>query len=536
MLETEEVDDDFFTPVAGASLANIFGSAAKTSEEKSNDSLKYVPPKPQNVPPKQEQTKSTECIFACALIGHEWFNNVYTSRGKIGFAIVKIQKTAIHNIVLYDSNKTTLSCTTVSNNLEITIKNNTYISYYDNLKKYWSIYGTKDEVDKIAEHLSKLDVKIQYSSYTEQGPPEPAKVDTKTNTTSEQSEKIDKGSDTDSSINRKTKASILNRMANMGHSVLPTRTVSVERTSDSSDTMETEIQPKHVRHKPVKSVMKKSNIENVTEAQLVRETHQSTMVPKTEPVANIPFYPSSGSQLIPISSTNIITGPNADFGMFMSEQRISNSELRINMNRITDKVDSVLDKINKFEQRESSNIQTDILMKLLSEYENKIKVYEELLKSRNVNNTETVTTSNLCQNDNQIEILTNKISELERINQNKTSEISHLQGAIELLKSQHAEERVKHDNNEGALQQKIINLESSLQRKDDELTEIREKLDNKTNDVEDNIEDKVKNIMNVTFQTVSSKFDNNEVYSGVLVKQIIGAIIKKITMQTLREL
>ncbi|KAH9633975.1 hypothetical protein HF086_001177 [Spodoptera exigua] len=521
MLETEEVDDDFFTPVAG--------------EEKSNDSLKYVPPKPQNIPQKQEQTKSTECIFACALIGHEWFNNIYTSRGKLGFAIVKIQKTAIHNIVLYDSNKTTLSCTTVSSNLEITIKNNTYISYYDNLKKYWSVYGTKDEVNKIAEHLSKLDVKIQYSSYTEQGPPEPTKLDIKTDAASEQNEKIDKGSDTDSSINRKTKASILNRMANMGHSVLPTRTLSIERTSDSSDTMETETQPKPVRHKPVKSVPKKSNVDNATEAPLISETHQRTMVPKSDSMANIPFYPASGSQLIPISSTNIITGSNTDLTMFMSEQRISNSELRINMNRITDKVDSVIDKINKFEQRENSNIQTDILMKLLSEYENKIKVYEGLLKSRNLNNTESVTASNLCQNDYQIGILTKKISELERINQDKTNEVSTLQDEIKLLKSHHAEEKNNHENDEAALHQKIHNLESSLQAKDNELTEIHEKFANKTSDKEDSTEEKVKNIMNVTFQTVSSKFDNDEVYSGVLVKQMVGAIIKKITMQTLKD-
>ncbi|KAF9419268.1 hypothetical protein HW555_004195, partial [Spodoptera exigua] len=493
MLETEEVDDDFFTPVAGASLANIFGLAAKTSEEKSNDSLKYVPPKPQNIPQKQEQTKSTECIFACALIGHEWFNNIYTSRGKLGFAIVKIQKTAIHNIVLYDSNKTTLSCTTVSSNLEITIKNNTYISYYDNLKKYWSVYGTKDEVNKIAEHLSKLDVKIQYSSYTEQGPPEPTKLDIKTDAASEQNEKIDKGSDTDSSINRKTKASILNRMANMGHSVLPTRTLSIERTSDSSDTLETETQPKPVRHKPVKSVLKKSNVDNVTEAPLISETHQRTMVPKSDSMANIPFYPASESQLIPISSTNIITGSNTDLSMFMSEQRISNK------------------------------------------YENKIKVYEGLLKSRNLNNTESVTASNLCQNDFQIEILTKKISELERINQDKTNEVSTLQDEIKLLKSHHAEEKVNHENDEAALHQKIHNLESSLQAKDNELTEIHEKIANKTSDTEDNTEEKVKNIMNVTFQTVSSKFDNDEVYSGVLVKQIVGAIIKKITMQTLKD-
>lgn len=55
-------------------MANIFGNVSKTTEAPANDSLKYVPPKPQNIPPKpkQEQPKTTECVFACALIGHEW--------------------------------------------------------------------------------------------------------------------------------------------------------------------------------------------------------------------------------------------------------------------------------------------------------------------------------------------------------------------------------------------------------------------------------------------------------------------------------
>ncbi|KAJ8734725.1 hypothetical protein PYW08_013975 [Mythimna loreyi] len=474
MLETDEVDDDFFTPVAGTSLANIFGNVSKTNEGKSNESLKYVPPKPQSTIPKQEIIKTTECIFACALIGHEWFNNVYTSRGKLGFAIVKIQKTGAHNIVLYDSNKTTLSCTTISPNLEVTIKNDTYISYYDNLRKYWSIYGTKEEVKKVAEHLTSFEVNINYSSYSDQGPPEPATIEIKTDTIKHQSEKNDVESDTDSSINRKTKASILNRMANMGHSVLPTRNLPVEKTSDSSDTMETEAHPKSVRHKPVKNVIKRNNLENMSETQQITESYQRTVVPKTESIPNIPLYASNAGQLIPMTSTNLITGPSSEMGMFISEQRISNSELRINMNRITDKVDAVLDKINNFEQK-GNTLQTDILMKLLTEYENKIKVYEELLKSsRSDKNIEQVTSAN----DKQVEILKNKLSELEKINQEKSKEVLNLQEEIKLLQSKYAEDKLDHANSEAILLTKISNYENDSIGKDEELADIRKKYEN----------------------------------------------------------
>lgn len=467
------------------------------------------------------------------------FNNVYTSRGKLGFAIVKIQKTGAHNIILYDSNKTTLSCTTISPNLEVTIKNDTYISYYDNVRKYWSIYGTKEEVKKVTDHLASFEVNIQFSSYTDQGPPEPTKVEIKSDITSEQSEKIDKGSDTDSSINRKTKASILNRMANMGQSVLPTRAVPVERTSDSSDTMETDSHPKSVRHKLVKSIIKRHHLENMSESQQITESHQRTIVPKAENIGNIPLYTSHSGQLLPMTSTNLITGPCNEMGMFISEQRISNSELRINMNRITDKVDAVLDKISNFEPKGNSNVQTDILMKLLTEYENKIKVYEELLKSRTDKNVEHITTAIHANNDKQVVILQNKITEFEKINQDKNKEVLNLQEEIKLLKSKYEQDKVDHINNESQLLTTINNLEISNKEKCEQLVDVQNQYENlvtNTSVSNDNIGEKVKNIMNDTFQTISVNFNNNESYTGETVKKIIATVIKKITIQTLSEL
>lgn len=466
------------------------------------------------------------------------FNNVYTSRGKIGFAIVKIQKTSDHNIVLYDSNKTTLSCTTISTKLEVTIKNNTYISYYDNLRKYWSIYGTEEEVKKVTDILTSFEVNINYSTYTDQCPPEPANVDTKTNDTLVQREKIDKGSDTDSSINRKTKASILNRMAHMGHSVLPTRTQSVERTSDSSDTMEVETQSKSVRHKPLKSIIKRNNVENIMpESQHLSEARQK-IVP-VDSVGNVPVYTSHNGQLLPLTSTNVFTSPSNELGMFISEQRISNSELRINMNRITDKVDLVLDKINNFDQKKITNIQTDILLKLLTEYENKIKIYEDLLKSNgDTKLIENMNTSSPANNNKEVEILKNKLSEYEQINQEKIDEISNLQDQIKVLKNKHAEDKLTQANIENDLLKKLSSLENNLKTKDEELANMANKYEilSATNVNEDNTEDKVKNIMNDTFQTISVNFDNNENYSGETVKKIIATVIKKITIRTLSEL
>ncbi|CAH0600584.1 unnamed protein product [Chrysodeixis includens] len=537
MLETEEVDDDFFTPVAGTSLANIFGSTSKIVEEPVNNTLKYIPPKPQNIPPKPkpEQTKTTEVIFACSLFGHEWSNNVYTARGQLGFAIVKIQKSGDHNIILYDSNKTTLSCATISSNLA-------YISYYDNLKKYWSIYGTEDKITKVAEHLTSLGVTINHTANENQGPPNPVTIETKTNIPTELS-KTDKESDTDSSVNRKTKASILNRMATMGHSVLPTRAQHTEVTSDSSDTMDTEVQLKTVRHKPVKSVIKKSTTETIMQqSQQSSDASELVVLPKTEPIDKVSVYTTHSSQLLPVTNSSIFTCPSNEFSMFISEQRISNSELRINMNRITDKVDSVLNKISNFDQKGNTNLQTDILMKLLAEYETKIKIYEELLKSRNdkpsIDNI--LTTAAISKNDKEIELLKNKISDLEKLNEDKCKEVSNLQTELQLLQNKCDAEKVAQSKERDQLCKKIFDLDTIVTAKDVEIADLNKKylsVSDDTKSVKDqNIGDKVKNIMNDTFQTISVNFDDSQSYSGESVKKIVATVIKKITIQTLIDL
>lgn len=532
MLETDDVDDDFFTPVAGTSLANIFGSN-RNKEETVNDSLKYVPPKPETIPKKTEQPKATECVLACALIGNEWCNNVYISRGKLGFAIVKIQKTGDHNIILYDSNKTTLSSTCITTSFTVTIKNNTYLSYYDSLQKYWSIYGTVEEIKKISEVLENLQVNVSYSSYLDKGPPEPNKTEMKENILLKESLQS-KESDTDSSVNIKTKASILNRMANMGHSVLPTRGQATEDSSESSDTPEIDVQPKLIRHKPVKP-SKRNTAETLTsESHYLTESQQRIIAAKTEPENNLAVY---NSQQLPIANSSIIANTGNEFGIYMSEQRISNSELRININRITDKVDTVLSKINDLEYKgKNTDVSKDILLKLLAEYENKIKVYEEMLKS-NSNDVTNIERKSLSPNkDKQIEILSNKLSEIIMENEAKCSRVSELENEVKALKDKHIRALEDQARKESELNIKINSLEAELKMKIKEISDLNKNITTESTSSSNNIHNKLKNIMNDTFQTISMNFENNETYTAEVVKRIVGTVIKKNTIDALSEL
>ncbi|KAJ0181134.1 hypothetical protein K1T71_003219 [Dendrolimus kikuchii] len=542
MLESEEVDEDYFTPVANTSLASIFGNKSYSDNNVENNSLKYTPPK-QNINRKVEETKASQCIFACALLAYEWSQNVYTPKGKLAFAIINILKNNSYNIVLYDSNKTTISCTIVTRKLEITINKQNYLSYYDSNQRYWSIFATEEETNKITDILKSCGVTIQQVSQTEMLiVPEPDKTVEIPNILNLKETQIkDVESDTDSSLNRKTKASLLNRMATMGHSVLPPRSNVTAKSSDSSDTNDTYEHPK-ARHKPIKNTVKRNSLEKNTFHEHNINGNQQKIAILTKPEQSHDNFPSVftyvNGQLVPVTSTNIITNTNNrvgnDLDFFISEQRISSSELRINTNRITDKVDHILDKVNNLQQVDKSaagsNFQNEILQKLLKEYEDKIKRYEELLTSQMAcTSTDTPDTSKEFTSENKIIILQTKLEDLETKYQSKNIEIATLQDEIISLKDTNSKE------NEQKLDQEneIKHLQEMIMSKDEKIAALLQQNQNNLLPNSKEVNDKIKKIMNETYRAVFANFENNEMYSGENVRNVIALIIKKITIDSL---
>ncbi|XP_049887658.1 uncharacterized protein LOC126382018 [Pectinophora gossypiella] len=540
MLETDEVDDDYFTPVSTTTLASIFGSDKESKDERegkktTNESLKYTPPKqhvPQNVTEEkvEEESKLTECIFACALSAHEWTNNNYVNRGKVGFAIIKITKNNSHTIILYNSNKTTLSSTTVTSNLNMTVKGDNYICFYDSLSKYWSIYAKEVEVKKISEILTKFGVNIKYAVNTDHNPPDPNKtVVDKCDTATYNS---GKESDTDSSVNRRTKASILNRMATMGHSVLPLHTLPADKSSDSSDNENTNQPPKITRPKPVKTINKRMvSDKNVAEVLDLSNSSKTTVAKIEQPLPTTSMvYTCINGQLVPVSNTNLGAAygnnSNSEMNLFMSEQRINNNELRININRTADKVDQILEKIKGLEQpskdKSISNFQTDIMQKLLSEYENKIKIYEQLLTSQNKNKIDEHLLKTSSNTSDEIASYKNVISELQNIVIEKDKEIKMLTDRLQ-------------ENN---LVKEITNLKQSLAIKNDQVEKLIQQLerrDTKLKTDEDDFENKLKYTMNDVYRSISVNFESNETYTGETVKNVTASVIKDVTIKFLNE-
>lgn len=438
-------------------------------------------------------------------------------------------KNNIHNIVLYDSNKTNLSSATITSNLEVTVKGNLYISYYDNLRCYWSLCGNEEDMKKVVDTLQRLNVTIKFFQNIDETLPKPEEERAKINV-SVQGDKINQESDTDSSLHRKTKQSILNRMANMGHSVLPPQTAHIEKTSDSSDASEI-VNPPKLRHKPIKSISRKfSSDKNTSESHSQIETIKA-ISPRVEQVSDkSQLYTLVNGQLIPVTNTSILSSPSHsnDMSLFITEHRISNSEMRMNLNRTSDKIDLILEKLKDLSSTDiskSGNFQIEIMQKLLNEYENKIDIYEKILKGQDVPKT-----LNPIPNNNDIEQYNSKIAELEKVIADKNNEIVDIKQKL----LQEACDKQKIENN---LQDEIKTLKSCIDLKDKELATISINLEETTyKDANNELGNTLKSIMNDTFRAISAKFESNENYLGESVKNIIGSIIKQVTIQSLNEL
>ena len=451
---------------------------------------------------------------------------------------MKVMKTGAHNVILYDSNKITLSCLTLTPKVEVTIKENVSISYYDNQRKFWNVYTNPHEYSKVVDILKNLNVSLKPALDVEKDFIENNEIKTnKIATMSKTSTKEDKETDTDSSMNHKRKDSILKRMATMGQSVLPPNHLGVAQTSDSSDTNETYNQHK-TRHKH--RTISKRNIEKSTTE--IENDSESQM-------DKITLRPNNAQQIIPMRaldfSNRVNISESPDVNLLISEQRVSNSELRINMNRMTDKLDLLLDKVKdiqdnsgvtKFTDNSSANFQNEIVYKLLNEYENKIKQYEEFHKLNGLdfhklnqlNNVKNITTEPKVHEQD-------KTQAREELLQDNDKEIYKLKEQIKMLSKELNEQ--KEVNIEKKISVEVNELKEKLIKKEEEIQNLHLQLGNTLTFDKNttNTTNKVKEIMNNTFQNISANFDNETNYSGAAIKTIVASIIKKTTIDYLND-
>ncbi|EFN85323.1 hypothetical protein EAI_16007 [Harpegnathos saltator] len=362
------------------------------------------------------------------------------------------------------------------------------------------------------------------------------------------------------------KASIISRMAKMGQSILPK--MPLPSTTDSEDTeddvphksprhkkidqVEIISQKKHLSHEPAEGKEREKKItESRTEVPLIDSNTYNPLVstPQLTPQWAPSYFPghyvAMDNQMYPVTQTvnrTISAALDPGINMLLSENRLTNAEIRIGMSKISDNVQKLLDKFHALELQNATTPTSD-----KATLDASWKMLLALNASRaEANDNELSKNTNKYMTDEKIREIQNRISALENdLKQSKGEEKESLLQANENLntKVQELETRLTDTNTDlKKTQEDLEKAQNIIKQYREENIHLEDKLSkcSKENNFQTDIENKnkeIKQIMNKTYHVLLEKLadGSHSNLSFDYVKSVIANTIKHITLQVLNE-
>ncbi|KAL1380710.1 hypothetical protein pipiens_013988 [Culex pipiens pipiens] len=550
-------DEDFFKPTANSTLAKIFGISkpnnappkkpppagiqasapnsgvvgAKVSDRYGASSFRYVPPAPEPDPAGSQQTTSVEAatewnlVQASVVTAYKLVNNENTAQGKLGIAL--LSSGTDFKILLYRSKTDALATLNISPATKLFLKQD-YLQFQSDDDCFWSVL-----FEAVAERDRLLATVGQVCSVEQEKlpPPPPRPVPASRTAAAPIVE------EPESDVDRSNRASLISRMARVGQPILPQDKPAVASTTevDSSDTdaaVRIETIPRHRR----------------TGSGGGKMTIGMQMVPSTALSSAI-----AGQNMLQ-------TAADCNFNMFMAENRMQGTEVRMNLSKLESKLDRVLDKIdllnvggNSAEGKSLLDKDEDILaleekvLELKKEnhaLKGKVRTLEAEGKSMRENSLakedlleaeekcrelgekvallerELKTSQNKSNEDRaQFERKVEEISLKDEVIEGKTKEVRVLEEQLQIAQSK--EKETSEAN--AALQKQIESLKESLKAVEQQLED--QKVTGTTNKTL--LDGLVKDIMNNCYQRLSERIEDGKIL------KIIGQTIKQETKAAL---
>lgn len=492
-------------------------------------------------------------------------NKENISQGNIGIAVIKsTTDETLLRIILYRTKQNVLSTLNLNKscNSKVFIKQG-YVQYQDDDQQFWSIRFDVDndrtellaainkhcliEYDVIEEKT--IDIPNVIVPSTVEKPIQITGVDTTT--------KID----CSTTVAEQTKRSLVTRMAKMGKQ-LPQVVRSPASTKDSSSPDESDTDVCKERYKPALPKWKPE-------------------VPTRIPHEMIPYsgITAAGPPML-ATSTLISYNQNmmAEHGVnaFLSENRIQNTEVRMNLSKLETKIEKVLDKIDSINLRTDSMKKTDIEEELLQMEEKMLALKRENRQLRikieelntgdtanNANNKDLTAALDIATTTNkrlQTE-LNNQSTELQRLTKSanaKNEEIERLRTHTENIAEDHKkiidqkqaelnmaldEYNCKQLENETKIKQlefmvsqldteKYNNLKA-LEVNEEKIKLLKMQLEEMSKKEQPSLDITIKEIMNYFYQTFQDQLDETSTYNSEEILKIVRVLIKKETTAAL---
>ncbi|XP_053669882.1 uncharacterized protein LOC128720248 [Anopheles nili] len=338
-------EDDYFKPTNNNSgkstLAKIFGLAPKAaisntdratapkapkpikvSDRYGPSNFRYIPSEPTGDEMAEDTTKPSEWVIVRASVVTAYKlvdgDNLYL--GKVGLAMLK--STNGHRLLLYRTKTDVLGTVTLSRETKVFVKQD-YIQFRtDDSSDFWSVLFESEPDRQAMLAVVEAWCCVEREPLVEEPMSEAEK---------------------DPEPSKQTRTELAARMARMGGQAMPLP----ERAkappipmnapgSDSSDTSDSKIET--IPARPIR----RPNVVSALNMQMVPLTG---MVPNS----NIPSSTLGSTQ----QGTSVVADVN--FNLIMSENRMQNTEMRMNITKLESKLDRVLDRIDLLSLQGSSD-------------------------------------------------------------------------------------------------------------------------------------------------------------------------------------
>ncbi|KAI4458872.1 fk506-binding protein 15 [Holotrichia oblita] len=506
-------DDNLFMPQNPSSnLAELFDSNPVSTP--GNRDLMYVAPKqPKSVTKSQAKPQSKPKLQTTVLFAKVVF--VYKSQhddtrkliGKYALALIG-DTTGGKEIILYKDKQNILAKVIFTHDTEIRVENehNCLGDFLDKLKQA-----------NVKVTIKKIEVKH---------------VDT--------TDSIDNSNGDNESLTQ-TKADILTRMAKMGQPILPGN---IKGRNDNDP----------VPSSPPIVTSKKTGSSNVNDN--LNANYQSP----NENLRNVPYFPPEPTnQISPYHSVyaadrlpnpslinTVIT--SQEFNLFTSENRIQNSEVRMNLNALSHKLDNVLSEISKIREPNTDKLENDYLKSKISDLERNINNLTKQLDEVNNSSKEAELEMIIKDKDRELNSQKCKIVELESSLKNmedlRSKIVDFESREMELNEKVHYLEEKLNETERDLQECNLTNTELQetnmvLHRNNDELDQKAVALESKLKSLQLNVEQKLKGLadiikesMNTMYQNLMGQFEEPQQNQ---IKAILSTNIKQTTFNVIQK-
>ncbi|XP_039286203.1 FK506-binding protein 15 isoform X1 [Nilaparvata lugens] len=340
--------------------------------------------------------------------------------------------------------------------------------------------------------------------------------------------------------------SLISRMAKVGQA-LPFKGARVPDASDSEDDVKAP--------PPVDQSVEQNRIEiePIEEPKTSSAPEPSVAAMKQEN-APLPSIPSQ-QVVAPVASSTVATSQplalDPQFAVFFSELRTNNSELRMGMNRITDKVERVIDKIEVSSLDrvldQLRNMETNMVSQFNIAQQKNAEMIHSLKEnkyrnpeSQQHNSVEHLMQENkelqeaLAQSSSKVQELQENIADLNKTKSDLNEQLMREKQTREIMEQEHASAILKLQTQLSEQAKTLALWSEALDKVSQRVPDLERKVERERRKVESEKQRTIRRLMNDVYKKMCSQFpDESAHYTATLIHDTIRDTIKETTFQYL---